>query len=49
VFQMSGLTFEQLRIPLALLLIIIVAFIFLPGRRTATRLGHEPVTLHRRW
>ena len=28
---MSGLTFEQLRIPLALLLIIIVAFIFLPG------------------
>jgi len=28
---MSGLTFEQVRIPLALLLIIIVAFIFLPG------------------
>jgi len=27
----SGLSFEQLRIPLALLLIIIVAFIFLPG------------------
>jgi hypothetical protein len=28
---MSGLTFEQLRIPLALLLITIVAFILLPG------------------
>jgi len=28
---MSGLTFEQVRIPLALLLIIIVAFILLPG------------------
>jgi hypothetical protein len=31
VLHVSGLTFEQLRIPLALLLIIIVAFIFLPG------------------
>ena len=37
---MSGLTFEQLRIPLALLLIIIVAFIFLPG---LGRDAEEPV------
>jgi hypothetical protein len=39
---MSGLTFEQLRIPLALLLIIIVAFILLPGLGQD---GEEPLAV----